>query len=77
MDETIQTPSTDPASLAPLPPSPPSAPTRDALLAALADALRSDDAALSMAARIDGQLHVAVRSANDAIHVENRGLGVE
>lgn len=77
MDEPIQSPPAVPAQLAPQPPSPLAEPTREALLAALVDALRNDDAALSMAVRVDGELHVAVRAAGGAIHVENRGLGGE
>jgi len=49
-------------------------PTREAELAALADALRDDPAALAMEARIDGQTYVAVRAdVGLAVRIECRG----
>lgn len=48
--------------------------TREYALAALADALRDDPAALAMEARIDGQTYVAVRAdVGLAVRIECRG----
>ncbi len=77
MDDPSQTlpPETPPDQAAPVEP-PPSlaASTREAALAALADALRDDPTALAMSTRIAGQTYVAVRAdVGLAIRVECRG----